>query len=118
MIANQTGNPWHRQTDSLTYTNLVKLFLDDFIAATNNPYQSHITNLLRAMLHGASSISPSPNFNKHQGHDPISQGKLAQGEGTWATSKLILGWIISGSDFNLQFMPIKCKKIEHLIIKV
>ena len=58
MIAYKTENPRHRLKASVTYINLVKLFVDNFMAATNNPSLSHLTHLSRAMLHGFYSIFP------------------------------------------------------------
>ena len=67
------------------------------------------------MLYGFHSIFPPPDVSGHQGEDPISQKKLAQGEGTWSFHKQILGWLVDGANFTIQLMPEKCKKIAKLI---
>ena len=47
MISYQTENPRHRIKSAVTYTNMVEVFVYDFIAATNNPYLSHLTDFSR-----------------------------------------------------------------------
>ena len=75
MISDQMEKPSHRITATVTYTNMVGFFVDDFTSATNNPYLSHITYFSGSILHGVHSIFPPPNVTKHQGQDPISQRK-------------------------------------------
>ena len=60
MISDQTENPRHSLTTAVTYTNLVKDFVYDFIAATNNLSLSHPTNFPGELLHGVHSIYHSP----------------------------------------------------------
>ena len=110
MIAYQTDNPSHRIKSSVTYTNIVEVFVYDFIAETNNPSLSHLTHFSMAILHKLHSIPLPPNITKHRGQDLLLQGNIAQGEGTWATMKEILGCNIDGNFFNLQLMPEKFKK--------
>ena len=50
MIADQTEKQRHKIKELVTYTNLVELFVDDFIAATSNPSLSHLTHLSMSML--------------------------------------------------------------------
>ena len=47
MIADQTKIPRHRLKSAVTYTNMVEVFVDDFIPATNNPSLSQLTHLSR-----------------------------------------------------------------------
>ena len=65
--------PRHRLTSEVTYTNLVEVFVDDFISVTNHPSLSQLTHLLRAILYGVHYILPTPNITKKQGKYPISQ---------------------------------------------
>ena len=71
MIAYKTYSQRHRLKSVVTYTNMVELFVYDFITATNNPSLSHIKYFLREMLHRVNSIFFLPNITKHQGQDPI-----------------------------------------------
>ena len=102
--------PTAQANNSVTYTNLVEVFVGNFVSATNNLSPLHLPHFLREMLHGVHSISPPLHITKQQGQDPISQKKLAQEEVILATTKEILGWFINGSNFTLQLMPDKYKK--------
>ena len=107
-----------RLTAAATFTNLVEVFVDDFIAATNNSTEDHLRHFSRAMLTGVHSIFPPPHVSGHSGEDPVSQKKLRQGEGTWEVTKEILGWIVDGAQFTIQLPPEKCHKIVRLIKKL
>ncbi len=100
------------------FVNITEVFVDDFIGGTNNPTDEHLRHFSRAMLHGIHSVFPPPSVTGHQGEDPVSQKKLAQGEGTWAYTKEILGWLIDGANFTIQLMPEKCEKIVKLIDEI
>ena len=109
---------WHRLSAAASYVNLVEVFVDDFIGATNNSAMKHLEHFSRAMLFGVHSIFPPPAVSGHHGQDPVSQKKLAQGEGSWETTKEILGWLVDGANFTIQLMPDKVDKICKLIKRV
>ena len=96
---------------------LLEVFVDDFIAATNNRSKPHLEKLSRAMLHGVHAIFPPPHISGHNGYDPVSEKKLDQGEGTWSTKKEILGWDFDGINFTISLPEKKCKAIIALIRK-
>jgi len=100
------------------FVNLVEVFVDDFVGATNNSDKSHLQHFSMAMLYGVHSIFPPPEVSGHHGQDPISQKKIDQGDGTWSTMKEILGWLVDGANFTIQLTPDKCEKIARLIKKV
>ena len=108
---------WRLQATT-SFINLVEVFVDDFIGATNNLTRTHLEHFSRAMLFGVHSVFPPPDITGHQGEDPISQKKLHQGEGTWSHTKEILGWLVDGLNFTLSLLPEKCEKIVKLIKKV
>ena len=47
MIADQTEKPWHSVTEAVKYTNMLEVFVDDFISAAKKPSLSHLTYLSR-----------------------------------------------------------------------
>ncbi len=94
---------------------LVEVFVDDFIACTDNLSQTHLQNVSRAMLHGIHSIFPPPNVTGHKGGDPISEKKLDKLEGLWDFVKEILGWMIDGANFTIELPPSKVAKITDLL---
>ena len=105
------------QATSFT-VNILEVFVDDFIAATNKLTRAHLTHFSKALIHGIHSIFPPPEVSQHQGEDPISQKKMDAGDGTWAFTKEILGWIINGVDFTIHLTPNKCKALISLLRKV
>ena len=97
---------------------VLEVFVDDFIAATNNLSRPHLTKLSRALMHGIHSIFPPPSVTNHNGFDPISEGKLDKGEGTWCYEKEILGWIINGEHGTITLPGKKCRDIVRGIKKI
>jgi hypothetical protein len=96
-------------------TTVVEVFVDDFIAATNNIGRKELQHISRCMLHGVHSVFPPPELTKHIGGDPVSQKKLDQGEGTWLFKKEILGWDFDGKLFTIQLPIKKCQDIRRLL---
>ena len=107
-----------RLQGAIQYANLIEVFVDDFIAVTNDTSTNHLKQFSRAMLFGVHSMFPPPAITGHHGEDLISQKKLNQGEGTWSSTKEILGWLVDGADFTISLLPDKCTKISKLIKKV
>ena len=95
--------------------NTMEVYVDDFIAATNDNTTQNIAKLSRAMLHGIHSIFPPPKITNHNGGDPISEKKLKKLEGLWDTKKEILGWDIDGKNYTIQLPSQKENKLQLLI---
>jgi hypothetical protein len=98
-----------------TAQDIIEVYVDDFISATNQLDFTHLQQLSRAVLHGIHSIFPPPSVSKHCGGDPISQKKMDKGEGTWAYEKEILGWTFNGKDFTIFLDQTKSKKLQKLL---
>jgi hypothetical protein len=96
-------------------TTLTEVFVDDFIGITNNLSTSHLTHQSRSMIHGIHSVFPPPSLTHHNGGDPISEQKLAKGEGNWSFQKEILGWDFDGKSFTIQLPTKKCQAIISLL---
>lgn len=67
----------HSNTPPHSITQM-EVYVDDFIAMTNNASSQHLTNWSRSILHGIHSIFPPPLVTQHKGGDPISIKKLKQ----------------------------------------
>ena len=91
--------------------NITEVFVDGFIAATNDRSKAHLAHFSQAMLMGVHSVFPPPSESGHYREDPVPQKKLYQGEGTWSTQKEILGWIVDSTNFTIQLCPSKCNKM-------
>ena len=76
---------------------MLEVFCNDFIhmAQTNDP--AKLLHLSRALLHGIHSVFPPPAVSGQNGYGPISEKKLAEGEGQWDVCKEVLGWMVDGA---------------------
>ena len=61
---------------------------------------------------------PPPAVTGHDGEDPVSQKKLAQGDGLWAIRKEILGWVFDGAKRCIELPPDKVEKLTTEIHSV
>ena len=52
---------------------LLEVYVDNFIALSNDIRHTHLMSLSRAMLHGIRAIFPPPEVTGHTGFDPIAQ---------------------------------------------
>ena len=99
-----------------TDTNLIEVYVDDFITGTNNLTENHLTQLSRATLHGIHSIFPPTSVSKHTGGDPISEKKMkASNDGLFDYKKEILGWIFDGQEYTINLPTKKIAKIQTMI---
>ena len=96
---------------------IIEVFVDDFIGATNTQMDSHKLHLSRAMLHGIHTIYPPPAITKHSGEDPIANKKLREKDGLWLHVKEILGWIFDGEAYTIALPEDKCDRILKQIKK-
>jgi hypothetical protein len=92
----------------------VDVYMDDFLGIA----QDHTKVLTqRAILHSIDTIfrtHPHPDNPAHR-KDTVSRTKLQQGDGTWATSKVMLGWLLDTSDKTLRLPQHKADRLVHLV---
>jgi hypothetical protein len=105
-------------TTSDKFVHLLEVYIDDFIqlAQMTDPAQLH--HLSRAVLHGIHSVFPPPSVTGHDGEDPVSQKKLAQGDGLWELRKEILGWVFDGARWCIELPPEKVDGITKEIHEI
>ena len=101
-----------REEDQVTQ---MEVYVDDFVAMTNNRTTQHLLHWSKAILHGIHSIFPPPEVSGHSGGDPVSEKKLMKKEGLWHHEKEILGWIFNGCDYTLRLPSTKTQKIKTLL---
>ena len=104
-----------KHTDN--FTNLLEVYVDDFIGLIEATSQADILHYSRAMLHAIHSVFPPRHLTGHGGEDPISQQKLEKGDGLWQTRKEILGWILDGINKTITLPQDKVANIMKLIQK-
>jgi len=100
------------------FTNLLKLlevYVDDFIGMIQGPAKPDLIRFTRAVLHGIHKIFPPPTDNTmmDDNDEPIALKKLQQGDGLWATSKEILGWMFDGLTRCIALPATKVTKLRH-----
>ena len=101
-----------------TYKTLFEVFVDDFMAITNNTDPKNLRDISRAMLHAIHAVFPPPEITGHSGEDPVSVKKIDNGDGKWSYLKEILGWMIDGKDYTISLPESKLKKLDALIRKI
>ena len=65
-------DPLITTTDSEGLITLIEVYVDDFIAMSNNTSHTHILQISCAMLHGLHAIFPTPSVTGYNGFDPVS----------------------------------------------
>ena len=75
---------------------LLEVYVDDFIALSNDIQHTHLMSLSRVMLHGIHAIFPPPKVTGHNGFDPIALKKMQDDDEIWDHHKKILGWDFDG----------------------
>jgi len=94
----------HQAVQPLFY---VDVYMDDFVGLAQ-PSTAAITQ--QAILH---SIDKTFRATPHPSDPPrVSRSKLAQGDGTWATTKTILGWLINTADKTLRLPSHKVDRLH------
>ena len=69
------------------------VFVDDFIQLGQGG-RRRMKNLRQHLLHAIDEILAQPNLDEPHRNEAVSLKKLLKGDGSWATRKVILGWII------------------------
>jgi hypothetical protein len=72
---------------------VLKVYMDNYIAAIVPTSQAQITYVARGILHGIHNVSPPSNNNSK---DPISAKKLQKGNSTFKSKKCMLGFDFDG----------------------
>ena len=85
---------------------LLEVYVDEFVAMSNNTSHAHLLQISHAMLHGIHAIFHPTAVTGRNGFDPVSLSKLDELEGKWEHGKEILGWIMDGLNGTIQ-LPVK-----------
>ncbi|KAG7352982.1 hypothetical protein IV203_009030 [Nitzschia inconspicua] len=93
---------------------LQEVYIDDFIALCPAKHLTHLQHHSRAMLHAIHDLFPPPDITGSTMEDPISIKKLAS-EGTWSTTKEVLGWLLNGQERTVSITYQKFQKVTSQI---
>jgi hypothetical protein len=94
----------------------VDIYMDDFLRLAQHPEQD---NTQQAILHSIDAVfrsKPHPDDSASR-KTVISQSKLHNGDGTWATKKVKLGWSIDSSTKILKLPQHKADRLLSLLDK-
>ena len=98
-----------------SYAAYVDVFVDDFIALCQGP-TSEQSRVRRSLLHAVDAIfRPLSNTDSEFRREPVSMKKLRQGDCTWATQKLVLGWIINTVDKTIMLPPHRVERLAEIL---
>ena len=79
------------------------IFVDDFVTLAQRPF---LRRVRRALLHAIDDVfRPLDGSDGPARREPVSLKKLRQGDCSWNTCKLVLGWIIDTVDMTMTLPP-------------
>jgi hypothetical protein len=101
------SKPARRQSTAGPQFQMSGVYVDDhLIAAVENRAGSLLQRAGRATLHAIHSVFATPEATgTPEAKDPISEKKLLKGDGRWATTKEILGYLLDGVAHTIQLPP-------------
>ncbi len=110
------------QACSDTPTKLLQVYVEDCChAATQSTDGMHIPTIRRVAIHGIHALFPPTSITNHDGgKEPISQKKLAQGDGHFETSKDMIGFHFDGIKCTVRFLVEKAMayiKEAHTVLR-
>jgi hypothetical protein len=100
----------------------LQVYVDDFChAATQSTDGAHLPTIPRASIHGIHALFPPTFITGHvDGKEPISQKKLAQGDGNFETTKEMIGFQFDGIKRKVRLPMEKAKayvKEIHTVLR-
>ncbi len=93
------------------FLQLLDVYVNNFIGLLQAPSLAQALHFTCVILHGIHKVFPPAHITGHQDDKPIALKKLHQGNGTWSTSKEILGWIFDGINHVISLPSTKVKSL-------
>ena len=88
-------------------TELLKIFLNDFILATQPESPEDLKELLQTALEAIYNVFPSLKESGHvNGRDPVSEKKINKGDGRCSHLKVILCFLFDGRAVHYNYPKI------------
>ena len=96
--------------DPLQY---VDVFVDDFCSFSQDPF---LRRVRRTLLHAIDDVfRPLDDQDSPLRREPVSLKKLRQGDCTWSTVKLVLGWIIDTVAMTIRLPPHRVERLWEIL---
>ena len=92
------------------------VFVDDFIGAAQDPDLNNRQRVRKALLHSIDDVFQPllPNDNPTR-QEPVSMKKLREGDCSFGTLKLILGWIIDTINMTIQLPQHRVDRLAEIL---
>jgi hypothetical protein len=91
------------------------VYVDDFLSLVQGGKRRRL-QVKRSFLHALDSVfrGLDASDGPHR-QEPASVKKLLKGDGTWATSKLVLGWLINTVSKTIQLPPHRLARLQAIL---
>lgn len=100
------------------YLSYVDVYVDDFLGLSNGPPEER-SRVRRALLEALDAvIRPLDEGDNSARKAPASIKKLAQGDGAWATQKILLGWLIDSIQGTITLPPHRQDRLLEILAAV
>ena len=91
----------------------VDVFVDDFCSFAQKPF---LRRVRRTLLHAIDDVfRPLDGDDSPLRREPVSLKKLRQGDCTWSTVKLVLGWIIDTVAMTIHLPPHRVERLWEIL---
>jgi len=96
----------------------VDVFVDDFIGLAQGG-TAQLQHVRRTLMQSVDDVFRplSPDDNTHR-TEPISVSKLRKGDGSWATCKTVLGWVLDSVAMTLTLPPRRLHRLAELLADI
>jgi hypothetical protein len=100
------------------YAAYVDVFVDDFIAICQGP-KAQQQRVRRTLMHAVDKIfRPLSEQDPTTRTEPISMKKLRQGDCSWSTQKLVLGWIINTVALTITLPQHRIERLSEILTSI
>ena len=91
----------------------VDVFVDDFCSFAQKPF---LRRVRRTLLHAIDDVfRPLDGKDSPLRREPVSLKKLRQGDCTWSTVKLVLGWVIDTVSMTIHLPPHRVERLWEIL---
>ncbi len=89
--------------------------MDDFVGLAQKHKQRVYCTLLEAVDEVFWPLSPSDPPTQRE---PVSIKKLLEGDGSWSTIKLVLGWILHTESLTIRLPPHRVERLWEILDEI
>ena len=95
----------------------VNIFADDFIGLAQQYSKGH--RVRQILMHAIDDMfRPLDASDNQYRRQPVSVKKLMQGDYSWITIKLVLGWIIDSINMSIHLPPHRLDRLSEILASI